>query len=165
MVILCPAMVPRPDAAEVARKFSITQKATGFFLERHPKLEPQATAMDGIFIAGCCQSPKDIPDSVGQGRAAAAAALELIDKGKVTTEAAIAHVDETLCHGCGICEEICEFHAPKVISKDGMTVSTVNEALCKGCGVCAVACPTGAMSIKQFTRNEIFTMVDALTRI
>lgn len=165
MVILCPAMVPRPDAAEVARKFSITQKATGFFLERHPKLEPQATAMDGIFIAGCCQSPKDIPDSVGQGRAAAAAALELIDKGKVITEAAIAHVDETLCHGCGICEEICEFHAPKVISKDGRTVSTVNEALCKGCGVCAVACPTGAMAIKHFTRNEIFTMVDALTRI
>jgi heterodisulfide reductase subunit A len=118
--------------------------------------------MDGIFIAGCCQSPKDIPDSVAQGRAAASGALELIDRGKVTIEAAIAHVDETLCHGCGICEETCEFGAPKVVLKDGRMISTVNETLCKGCGACAVACPTGAMSIKHFTRDEIFTMVKAL---
>ncbi|OIP27914.1 MAG: disulfide reductase, partial [Dehalococcoidia bacterium CG2_30_46_9] len=165
MVILCPAMVPRSDAAEIARKFSITQKATGFFLERHPKLEPQATAMDGIFVAGCCQFPKDIPDSVAQGRAAAAGALELIDRGKVTIEAAIAHVDEILCHGCGICEETCEFNAPKVMSKNGRMVSAVNETLCKGCGACAVACPTGAMSIKHFTHDEIFTMVRALAGI
>ena len=165
MVILCPAMISRADAAEVARKFSISQKATGFFLERHPKLEPQATAMDGIFIAGCCQAPKDIPDSVAHGRAAAASALELIDKGTVTIEAAIAHVDESLCHGCGICEETCEFQAPKVILKDGKMVSTVNETLCKGCGACLVACPTGAMTIKHFNRDEIATMIRALTGV
>jgi heterodisulfide reductase subunit A len=165
MVLLCPAMVPRSDAAEIARKFTITQKATGFFLERHPKLEPQATAMDGVFIAGCCQSPKDIPDSVAHGRAAAAGALEIIDKGKVTIEAAIAHVDEALCHGCGICEETCEFHAPKVILKDGTLVSTVNETLCKGCGACAVACPTGAMGIRHFTHAEISAMVKTLAGV
>jgi heterodisulfide reductase subunit A len=119
--------------------------------------------MDGIFIAGCCQSPKDITDTVAQGRAAAAGALELIDKGTVTIEAAIAHVDETLCHGCGICEETCEFHAPKVIFKDGRLISTVNETLCKGCGACAVACPVGAMSTRHFTHNEILTMIEALT--
>ena len=162
MVILCPAMVARSDAAEIARRFSITQKATGFFLERHAKLEPQVSAMDGVFLAGCCQFPKDIPDSVSHGRAAAAAALELIDRGSVAAEAAIACVDETLCHGCGICEEICEFQAPKVIVKDGRMVSTVNEALCKGCGACAVACPSGAMSIKHFTRDEISTMIKEL---
>jgi heterodisulfide reductase subunit A len=163
MVILCPAMIPRADATEIARRFSITQKASGFFLERHAKLEPQVSAMDGVFLAGCCQFPKDIPDSVSHGRAAAAAALELIDRGSVAAEAAIAYVDETLCHGCGICEEICEFQAPKVIVKDGKTVSSVNEALCKGCGACAVACPSGAMSIKHFTRDEISTMIKALT--
>jgi heterodisulfide reductase subunit A len=165
MVILCPAMIPRADATEIARKFSITQKASGFFLERHAKLEPQVSAMDGVFLAGCCQFPKDIPDSVSHGRAAAAAALELIDRGSVAAEAAIACVDETLCHGCGICEEICEFQAPKVIVKDGKRVSTVNEALCKGCGACAVACPSGAMSIKHFTRDEISTMIKALAEV
>ena len=162
MVILCPAMIPRSDATEIARKFSITQKASGFFLERHAKLEPQISAMDGVFLAGCCQFPRDIPDSVSHGRAAAAAALELIDRGTVVAEAAIAHVDETLCHGCGICEDLCEFQAPKVIIKDGKMVSTVNEALCKGCGACAVACPSGAMSIKHFNRDEISTMIKAL---
>ena len=165
MVILCPAMIPRADAEEVARTFSITQKSTGFFLERHAKLEPQVSAMDGIFLAGCCQFPKDIPDSVSHGRAAAAAALEIIDRGSVATEAAIAYVDETLCHGCGICEDICEFRAPKVILKDGKMLSTVNEALCKGCGVCAVVCPSGALSIKNFTRDEISTMVKALAPV
>jgi heterodisulfide reductase subunit A len=162
MVILCPAMIPRSDATEIARKFSITQKASGFFLERHAKLEPQISAMDGVFLAGCCQFPRDIPDSVSHGRAAAAAALELIDRGTVVAEAAIAHVDETLCHGCGICEELCEFQAPKVVIKDGKMVSNVNEALCKGCGACAVACPSGAMSIKHFNRDEISTMIRAL---
>ena len=165
MVILCPAMIPRADATEIARRFSITQKASGFFLERHAKLEPQVSAMDGIFLAGCCQFPRDIPDSVSHGRAAAAAALELIDRGSVATEAAISCVDETLCHGCGICEEICEFQAPKVVVKDGRRVSTVNEALCKGCGACAVACPSGAMSIKHFTRDEISSMIKALATV
>jgi heterodisulfide reductase subunit A len=102
---------------------------------------------------------------VSHGRAAAAAALELIDRGSVATEAAIACVDETLCHGCGICEEICEFQAPKVIVKDGKMISTVNEALCKGCGACAVACPSGAMSIKHFTRDEISSMIKALATV
>ena len=165
MVILCPAMMPRADATEIARTFSITQKASGFFLERHAKLEPQVSAMDGIFLAGCCQFPKDIPDSVSHGRAAAAAALELIDRGSVAAEAAIASVDETLCHGCGICEETCEFQAPKVTVKDGKMISTVNEALCKGCGACAVACPSGAMSIKHFSRDEISTMIKALAAV
>ncbi len=165
MVILCPAMVPRADATEIARRFSITQKASGFFLERHAKLEPQVSAMDGVFLAGCCQFPKDIPDSVSHGRAAAAAALELIDRGIVAAEAAIACVDETLCHGCGICEEACQFQAPKVIVKDGKTISTVNEALCKGCGVCAVACPSGAMSIKHFNRDEISSMIKELAAV
>lgn len=165
MVILCPAMIPRADATEIARRFSITQKASGFFLERHAKLEPQVSAMDGIFLAGCCQFPRDIPDSVSHGRAAAAAALELIDRGSVATEAAISCVDETLCHGCGICEEICEFQAPKVVVKNGRRVSTVNEALCKGCGACAVACPSGAMSIKHFTRDEISSMIKALATV
>jgi len=102
---------------------------------------------------------------VSHGRAAAAAALEIIDRGSVATEAAIAYVDETLCHGCGICENICEFRAPKVILKDGEMVSTVNEALCKGCGVCAVACPSGALSIKNFTPDELSTMIKALAPV
>jgi heterodisulfide reductase subunit A len=165
MVILCCALEPRSDVAKVGSLFNINRRADGFFLERHVKLDPVATPTDGIFIAGCCEGPRDIPDTVAQAEATAAKALSLISRGVVTTEAAISTIDEDICQGCGRCEEICTFHAPKVISKDGKLVSNINEALCKGCGACAVVCPAGAISIKHFTQDEILAQVGALTEV
>jgi heterodisulfide reductase subunit A len=165
MVILCSALQPRSDAADVATLFTIGQRADGFFLETHPKLAPVNTPTDGVFIAGCCEAPRDVPDTVAQASAAAAKALSLISRGKVTTEAAVSHVDETICHGCGRCEEICTFHAPTIISKNGGLVSSINEALCKGCGACAVVCPTGAIQIRHFNMQEIDSMVDGLLEV
>jgi heterodisulfide reductase subunit A len=165
MVILCAALQARSDASDVASCFTIGQRGDNFFLETHPKLAPVNTATDGVFIAGCCEGAKDIPDTVAQASAAAAKALSLISKGKVTTQAAVSHVDETICHGCGRCEEICTFHAPTIISKNGGLVSSVNEALCKGCGACAVVCPTGAISIRHFNMQEIESLVDGLLEV
>jgi len=165
MVILCTALEARSDAGQVAKIFTLNRRADGFFLERHVKLDPVATPTDGVFIAGCCEGPKDIPDTVAQASAAAAKVLSLISKGKITLESAVAQVDETRCLGCGRCEEICDFHAPRVIHTDGRWVSTINETLCKGCGACAVACPTGAMSIRHFTQEQILSMVEALTEV
>jgi heterodisulfide reductase subunit A len=165
MVILCSALEARSDAENVARLFNLNRRADGFFLERHVKLDPVATPTDGIFIAGCCEGPRDIPDTVAQAEATAAKALSLISKGTITTEAAIATIDESICHGCGRCEEICTFHAPKVASKNGTLVSSINETLCKGCGACAVVCPTGAISIKHFTQDELLAQVAALTEV
>jgi heterodisulfide reductase subunit A len=165
MVILCSALEARSDVENVARIFNLNRRADGFFLERHVKLDPVATPTDGIFIAGCCEGPRDIPDTVAQAEATAAKALSLISKGTITTEAAVSTVDESICHGCGRCEEICAFHAPKVASKNGTLVSSINETLCKGCGACAVVCPTGAISIKHFTQDEILAEVAALTEV
>jgi heterodisulfide reductase subunit A len=165
MVILCAALQARSDASDVASCFTIGQRGDNFFLETHPKLAPVNTATDGVFIAGCCEGAKDIPDTVAQASAAAAKALSLISKGKVTTQAAVSHVDETICHGCGRCEEICTFHAPTIISKNGGLVSSVNEALCKGCGACAVVCPTGAISIRHFNMQEVESLVDGLLEV
>jgi heterodisulfide reductase subunit A len=165
MVILCAALQARSDASDVASCFTIGQRGDNFFLETHPKLAPVNTATDGVFIAGCCEGAKDIPDTVAQASAAASKALSLISKGKVTTEAAVSHVDETICHGCGRCEEICTFHAPTIISKNGGLVSSINEALCKGCGACAVVCPTGAISIRHFNMQEIESLVDGLLEV
>ena len=165
MVILCTALEARSDAEQVAKIFTLNRRADGFFLERHVKLDPVATPTDGVFIAGCCEGPKDIPDTVAQASAAAAKVLSLVSKGKITLESAVAQVDETRCLGCGRCEEICDFHAPRVIHTDGRWVSTVNETLCKGCGACAVACPTGAMSIRHFTQEQILSMIGALTEV
>jgi len=165
MVVLCSALEARADADNVARLFTLNRRADGFFLERHVKLDPVATPTDGIFIAGCCEGPRDIPDTVAQAEATAAKALSLISKGTVTLEAAVSTVDEAICQGCGRCEEACTFHAPKVTAKNGTMVSTINETLCKGCGACAVVCPAGAISIKHFTQDEILAEVAALTEV
>ena len=165
MVILCAALEARSDASDVARLFTIGQRADGFFLETHPKLAPVNTPTDGVFIAGCCEAPRDVPDTVAQASAAASKALSLISKGTVTTLATVSHVDESICHGCGRCEEICTFHAPTIISKNGALVSNVNEALCKGCGACAVVCPTGAISIRHFTKQELDSLIDGLLEV
>jgi len=166
MVILCIALEPRSDAEQVARLFNINRRQDGFFQETHLKLDPIATPTGGVFLIGCSQGPKDITDTVGQALGGAGEALALIGKGKVTLEAAIAESDETLCIGCGRCEEVCEYHAP-TISKDErvIPVCVVNEVLCKGCGACAVACPTGAMSVRHFTRDEVLSMVDAFLEV
>jgi len=160
MVIMSCALEPRADVEQVARTFSLSRKADGFFLERHPKLDPVATMTDGIFIVGCCQSPKDIPDTVAQASAAAARALAMVSKGKVEIEAAIAVVDEEHCAGCKICIDLCPY---KAISFDEeKKVSRINEALCKGCGVCVAACPSGAITGRHFTADQIMAEIEGV---
>ncbi len=160
MVILANAIEPQADAGEVASRFTISQKATGFFLERHPKLDPVATPTDGIFIAGCCQSPKDVPDTVAQASAAAAKVLAMISLGKVPIEAAVSTIDEEKCSGCQICQNLCPFTA--ISFDEEKKVCRINEALCKGCGVCAGACPSGAVTAKQFTNEEINAQIEGV---
>jgi heterodisulfide reductase subunit A len=160
MVILSCALEATADAEGLARLFSLSRKADGFFLERHPKLDPVATMTDGVFIAGCCQSPKDIPDTVAQASAAAARALALISKGRVEIEAATAIVDEAHCAGCRICVDLCPY---KAISFDEeKKVSRINEAVCKGCGVCVAACPSGAIAGRHFTTAQIMAEIEGV---
>ena len=161
MVILCSALEPRADVEAVARLFSIGRRADGFFMERHVKLDPITTMNDGIFIAGCCESPKDIPDTVAQAKAAASEALSLLARGKVEIEPIVASVDEEVCSGCGLCEKVCPYGALSLVSPEG--IMGVNRALCKGCGACAATCPSGAMSLSHFTYRQILDEVEALT--
>ena len=160
MVILCPAMEPRPDADAIARLFNISRSTDGFFLEKHPKLDPVATTTDGVFIVGCCQGPKDIPDTVAQASAAAARVLAMISKGKVEVEAAIATIDEELCSGCRICSFLCPYNA--ISFDEEKEVSKVNEALCKGCGTCVAACPSKAMTGNHFTTEQIVAEIEGV---
>ena len=160
MVILATALEPRADATEVAKLFGITKSADGFFLERHPKLDPVATMTDGVFIAGCCQGPKDIPDTVAQASAAATRVLALISKGKVELEAATAVIDEKKCSGCRICNLLCPYSAISYIEDE--KVSRINEALCKGCGTCVAACPSVAITHRQFTTEEIAAEIEGV---
>jgi heterodisulfide reductase subunit A len=158
MVILSTGLRPAHDAADVARVFSISRSKDGFFLERHPKLAPVSTASDGIFIAGTCQGPKDIPDTVAQGGAAASAALSLLDKGMVEIEPITSYIDPERCSGCRVCVSMCPYQA---IRFDGeRKVSVVEEALCKGCGTCVAACPSGVATQHHFADQQIFAEIE-----
>jgi heterodisulfide reductase subunit A len=160
MVILGVGVEPRRDAGEVARIFGIGLSKEGFFAERHPKLAPVDTASDGIFIAGTCQGPKDIPDSVAQGGAAAVAALDMIDVGKVELEPITSFINEEICSGCRICIGLCPYSAIEFVSLNGRGVARVNEALCKGCGTCASACPSGAATQRGFVDRQIYAELE-----
>jgi len=160
MVVLSTALEPQADAGEVARQFSISRSKDGFFLEKHPKLDPVATTTDGVFVAGCCQGPKDIPDTVAQASAAAARVLAMISKGNVEIESAIAAIDKEMCSGCKTCLTLCSYNA---ISFDGENkVAVINEALCKGCGTCAAACPSGAIVSRHFTTQQIMAQLEGV---
>jgi heterodisulfide reductase subunit A len=160
MVVLSTAIEPRADAGETAKLFSMSRSADGFFLEKHPKLDPVATNTDGIFIAGCCQGPKDIPDTVAQASAAAARVLSVISKGKVELEATTSVIDEKLCSGCKTCLDLCPYKA--ITFEEAKKLANINEALCKGCGTCAAACPAGAIVSKHFTTEQILAQVEGV---
>ncbi|MFC1860629.1 4Fe-4S dicluster domain-containing protein, partial [Chloroflexota bacterium] len=158
MVILSTALEARLDTEAVGRIFNIRQSADGFFLEKHPKLDPVATTTDGVYIIGCCQGPKDIPDTVAQASAAAARVLALISKGSVEIEAATAVIDEKICTGCQVCELVCPYSA--ISFNDEKEVCRVNEALCKGCGACVGGCPGDAISLNHFTNEQILAEME-----
>jgi len=115
---------------------------------------------DGIFVVGCCQSPKDIPSSVAQASAAAARVLAMISVGTIEVEAAIANINEELCSGCRVCESLCPYRA--ISFDEEKKVCRVNEALCKGCGACVAACPSGANTGKHFTTEQIMAEIDGI---
>ena len=156
MVVLAIGLRPPEDAKKLAEMLKIPLGPDGFFLEAHPKLRPVDTVVDGIFVCGACQGPKDIVDTVAQAKAAASSAMALMAKGKLVIEPFFATVvDVERCRGCGRCEEACEFGAISLEERGGRLVAQVNETLCKGCGACRVACPTGALSVKHFTDEQI----------
>ncbi len=158
LVVMANAIVPRKDADELAKILKITKSADGFFLEAHPKLRPLDTFTDGIFIAGCCQSPKDIPDSVAQGVGAAIRASIPLMRGEVEIEPLVASINEDVCVGCGTCEAICPFDALSL--EEG--VMHVKEVVCKGCGSCGSACPSGAISMKHFKDEQIYAQIEVM---
>ena len=160
MVILCTAMEPRSDANEVTRIFGINIGSDGFFQEEHPKLEPVSTPTSGVFLAGTCQGPKDIPDTVAQAKGAAAEALALSASGVVAVAPMISSIDPNICIGCQVCIGLCPYSAIEFNEFKG--ISVVNEAVCKGCGSCAGYCPSGAATIRHFTDKQIFAEIDGL---
>jgi len=159
-VVLSTPLRPRKGEVLLARMLKVPISPDGFLMEAHLKLRPVDTSVDGVFLAGTAAGPKDVSESIISAKAAAARAAILMANKKLKTEAITAVVEEELCIGCGLCEEICPYGAHKVVEGK----STVIEALCRGCGACAVECPQRAISMRHFGDQEILAQVEALLR-
>ncbi|RBP42746.1 CoB--CoM heterodisulfide reductase iron-sulfur subunit A family protein [Garciella nitratireducens] len=170
MVVLAAATKAKDDANILKRKLNISMDANHFFTEAHPKLRPVETHSAGIYLAGACQGPKDIPETVAQASAAAAKVIGLLSKDKLVNNPCVSIVDQSICSGCLACAKICPYDAisSKVIETNDLknihkkVVAEVNEALCQGCGGCTVACRPGAIDLKGFTNSQILAEVDAI---
>jgi heterodisulfide reductase subunit A len=160
MVVLCTAMEARNDAKELGRKFNISAGADGWYIESHPKLGPVTTTTEGIFLAGVCQGPKDIPDTVAQGGAAASQTLKMLTQGQLLMDAAYAEIAEEFCSGCRICNGLCPYNA--ITFDETKKVSNVNSAMCKACGTCVAACPSGAITARHFTDEQIYAQIEGI---
>jgi heterodisulfide reductase subunit A len=163
LVVLGTGLTARRDAERMAQVLGISQSADGFFMEAHPKLRPVSTNVDGIFLAGCCQGPKDIPDTVAQASAAAAEVMSLVIKGEIEVEATISSIDPEICAGCKLCIEVCPYSAIGFLDIKG--ISSVNEVLCKGCGACTSVCPSKAARQKHFTQDQVLAEVEGLLAV
>jgi heterodisulfide reductase subunit A len=157
LVVLATGLTQREDANRIRSLLKLSQSPDRFYLEAHPKLRPLDTATDGIFLAGTCQGPKDISDTLSQAHGTASRATIPLFAGKVKIEPITSVVDVSFCAGCGLCEQICEFRALKL--DPYRKVMTVNEALCKGCGACNATCPSGAISLRHFKTEQIIAQI------
>jgi heterodisulfide reductase subunit A len=156
MVVLASAAEPQEDAVRLAQVLGIAYDADGFYTEAHPKLKPVETASAGIYLAGACQGPKDIPTSVQQGSAAAVKVLSLFAKDTLTKPPQVATVDAGACTGCLTCAYVCHYSAIEEDKFQGRQVAKIIQGKCQGCGTCVAACKGNAISLAGYSDDEMF---------
>ena len=158
MIILAPAIEPADGSKGMAELLNISLDETGFFQEAHQKLNPVATSIDGVYIIGSAQNPKDISDSIIDAQAVGGKILtQLIPGEKLIPEVIISEISEAFCTGCQTCLSVCSYGA--IYFDEDKNISIVNEAICRGCGNCVASCPSGAAHSKHFTSLQIYQEV------
>jgi len=161
LVVLVTGMVPRKDSS-VSNVLKIPKGRDKFFNEIHMKLRPVETVIDGVTIAGACQGPKNIMESMNSALSAAAKSYSIVNTGKLNLPPTVAVVDKETCQWCGKCAEACPYEAISKISENGKDIAVVNNSVCKGCGMCLPVCDSDSLDLLGFTNVEIENMINAL---
>jgi heterodisulfide reductase subunit A len=157
-------MVPRTNE-DLVKVLKLPLGKSGFFNEIHPKLRPVETVVDGVYICGTCQGPKNSAESVASGLAAVAQSAAILKKGFAELDPLVAIVDADVCTWCGKCAETCPYAAVEMESHDGREVAAVSKTACKGCGGCVPVCPVDAIDLLGYTDAQIRAMIDGLLEV
>lgn len=161
LVVLVTGMTSRADDG-LAGVLKLPVDKDGFYNEIHPKLRPVETVVDGVFICGACQGPKNSSEAVASGLAAAAQAAAILKRGYAELEPLVAVVDEQACEWCGECLGVCPYGAPVETEVEGKKVALIDRAACKGCGACVPVCPKDAIDLLGYSDAQIRAMIEAL---
>jgi len=172
LVVLATAIEPEPSVRKVATLLTASIDTNNFLTEAHAKLRPVESPTAGVYLAGVCQGPKDIPETVSQASAVAAKVIGLLAKDKLKTNPCVASPNELMCNGCSQCANVCAYGAITYVDKEfriaGKTevrrVASVNPAVCQGCGACTVTCPSGAMDLSGFSSKQMMSEVEAICK-
>jgi len=174
MVVLATAAVANAGSEELAQKMHISYDNYSFYSEAHPKLKPVETNTAGIFLAGACQAPKDIPETVSQASGAAAKVAILFSQNELSREPVVAVVNRapaplySTCVGCFMCATACPYNAiGEELIKDRKgevikRVAKVNPGLCQGCGTCVAFCRSKSIDIDGYSNEQMYSEVMAL---
>jgi heterodisulfide reductase subunit A len=161
LVVLVTGMVPRAND-ELVKTLKLPIGRGGFFNEIHPKLRPVETVVDGVYICGACQGPKNSAEAVASGLAAVTQSASILKRGFAELDPLVAVVDTDLCEWCGACLEACPYEAPRQVAEDGKAVAFIDKTTCKGCGGCVPVCPKDAIDLEGYTDAQIKAMIDGL---
>ena len=172
LVVLATAIEPEPSVRKIATLLTASIDTNNFLTEAHPKLRPVESPTAGVYLAGVCQGPKDIPETVSQASACAAKVIGLLAKDHLKTNPCVASANEIMCNGCSNCANVCAYGAITYVEKEFRVngkmekrrVASVNPAVCQGCGACTVTCPSGAMDLSGFSSKQIMSEVEAICK-
>ncbi|MFC1998930.1 4Fe-4S binding protein, partial [Chloroflexota bacterium] len=165
LVVLATGIDPSDGVVKLAQTLNISYDTNKFLVEAHPKLRPVETQTAGIFLAGVAVGPRDIPDCVAQGSAAAVKVVGVLNQDTLTTDPMTSVVDQAKCVGCFMCEDVCPFKAiERQTARDGSPVAMINETLCTGCGLCVASCRPGAINLRGYTDQQLLAEVVSLCR-
>ncbi len=162
LLTLATAVIPNRDD-KLANFFKVPLNDDGFLIERHAKLGPSEFATDGVFLCGLAHYPKPIDESIAQGQAAASRAVTLLARETIFTSGTIAETEPAMCSQCGVCVSVCPYSAPSFVEEGPWTGrAQINPVLCKGCGLCVSSCRSGAIHLKGFDNDQIFSQIFSL---
>jgi len=160
LVVLVLGIIPNSGTQELARRLGIQVGSDGFLLERHYKLRPVDSQRDGVFVAGCALSPKDVRETTLEAMATASRVVTFVGKGEITISPEVAYIIPEKCDNCGICISVCPVNAVEK-SAEGVTINSIS---CIGCGICVPRCPREAIELKNSTEDQLMAQIRAISK-